>query len=509
MANRIFIRDINHYHPYTSNDSVDQYYTQLSNKIVKVLDNAGIDNLLDADERKDVAVILALYLEDVVSGTHIWQTFTEECKAMYGSYLPFYSIGEDYFHDEINLEDIRFLLWHHIQLMHRQDNLVINPENPGIAALTVQIMEILDDAYEEAPENERLLSWMQDVKFNADSFDRCFNILLGFQYSCYLCYESQYFVVEQKDEFLTQLDESMNANIDHDAMRRALRVMVNLQERSVINMHRNLLAYSSAEWAEKILSHHTDTTLLRDMKIGEIMPYQFISGEGNKLELKTIVGKEETLTVNAPTSEVNRCLKSNLPYVSCQLIWYGGAWWACGSVDSLTKEECEVDLEEIKQRDMKIEGAAHTAKLFMKASDGERLVFCKNREELLSFLTDKLELNFSEGLELQDMDVDRGIAVYCTEKDGLGFLVNQCEVIASPHNPYYNKEKAKEKAIALILNDISATYSLAQILWKEGYLPDAAMKSVKGYNHGRKFFADNADFLIDYFHYRGRDENGL
>lgn len=70
-----------------------------------------------------------------ISKTGIWETFTAECKKQYGSYLPFYSINDDYFPDEINPEDIRFLLWHHTLFLYR-DERIINPESPDIEETT-------------------------------------------------------------------------------------------------------------------------------------------------------------------------------------------------------------------------------------------------------------------------------------------------------------------------------------------------------------------------------------
>ena len=45
---------------------------------------------------------------------------------LYGTYLPFFDLDPDeYFPDEINIEDVQFLLWYYISMVH--DDTIINP----------------------------------------------------------------------------------------------------------------------------------------------------------------------------------------------------------------------------------------------------------------------------------------------------------------------------------------------------------------------------------------------
>lgn len=103
---------------------------------------------------------MTAWFEDVISQIGIWTTFTAECKKRYGNWLPFYPLNEEYYPDEINPEDIQFLLWHHIQTCCRGEGRVINPENPAITIIANEIYCLLDKIYETAPENERLWQFM-------------------------------------------------------------------------------------------------------------------------------------------------------------------------------------------------------------------------------------------------------------------------------------------------------------------------------------------------------------
>ena len=63
------------------------------------------------EDQKRVALTCALYLEDCVADGGNWRQFIHWHRKSYGRYLPFYALTEEYLPDEINREDIVFLLW--------------------------------------------------------------------------------------------------------------------------------------------------------------------------------------------------------------------------------------------------------------------------------------------------------------------------------------------------------------------------------------------------------------
>ena len=82
MKKIIFTQEWIMMHPYTKPSDVDIYYTNLANKIYHALDSAClVHQFHDPQDAKQVALCIAAYFEDVISGTHIWKTFTTECKA--------------------------------------------------------------------------------------------------------------------------------------------------------------------------------------------------------------------------------------------------------------------------------------------------------------------------------------------------------------------------------------------------------------------------------------------
>ena len=177
-------------HPYKQTNSVDQYYVGIANEIHKRLYSSTIADAFEEEENiRYTSLCLAAWFEDVISQTGIWQAFTAECRKRYGAYLPFYPIKGDYFPDEINLEDIRFLLWHHIQYLCRGIS-AINPENPGIEQTAQEIYGLLAEEYETAPENERMQEFLYHSAMGEEDFFRYREILDWFHYQCYFNIEN-------------------------------------------------------------------------------------------------------------------------------------------------------------------------------------------------------------------------------------------------------------------------------------------------------------------------------
>ncbi len=498
MRKRIFLQDINRYHPYKYSDSTDRYYTALANKIVDILDNVSMEDWADDDMRRDIAVAMALYLEDVVSGTKIWRTFTEECKARYGVYVPFYEIDEDYCPDEINIQDVNFLLWHRMQVAN--EGTVFNPENIGIGTVSTMIMDVLEDAYEDAPENERMLEWMQNIRFSADDFLGCRRVLQWFHYRCYLFYENTYTFENQKDQVMDFLDEQ--EEVDEAMLDMTDIMFYGLYAQNIMDERINLLSFTTPQWADKILSHHTDTTPLRNLKVREIMPYQVISTDEKSFTLKSPLSDMELLCVDKNSLDDKDMIDSDCKYVACQLVWYGDGWKLNGMLRKEDDKEYDKEAKPFEYRRMNEEILEDTNKSFLKATGGERLAFCRDRSDMVQFMTRKMKMKFSKDVEWPDIPDHHGIVIVCAETKGVGFITEYTEAICSPRNPFYNKKKAEITAIKLLFNSRVAPYEVARLLWDNGYLPDAGLNSAMGIEYGKKFFADNADFLIDYFHHR-------
>ena len=90
----------------------DEWYLDFANQLLPLVADSFIYGGREWEEdQKRVALTCALYLEDCVADGGNWRQFIHWHRKSYGRYLPFYALTEEYLPDEINREDVVFLLW--------------------------------------------------------------------------------------------------------------------------------------------------------------------------------------------------------------------------------------------------------------------------------------------------------------------------------------------------------------------------------------------------------------
>ena len=91
--------------------ATDHWYLEFANLLLPVVSESYLYKSETQESQNQVTLMLTLYLEDCVTDGGNWRQFIRWHKRNYGRYLPFYELSEGYHTDEINKEDIAFLLW--------------------------------------------------------------------------------------------------------------------------------------------------------------------------------------------------------------------------------------------------------------------------------------------------------------------------------------------------------------------------------------------------------------
>ena len=488
-------------HPYKQTNSVDQYYVGIANEIHKRLYSSTIADAFEEEENiRYTSLCLAAWFEDVISQTGIWQAFTAECRKRYGAYLPFYPIKGDYFPDEINLEDIRFLLWHHIQYLCRGIS-AINPENPGIEQTAQEIYGLLAEEYETAPENERMQEFLYHSAMGEEDFFRYREILDWFHYQCYFNIEN---VAQCRDEAERLLDDEKITPEMAETLIYATRTSLTFKGR------RNLLSLTSPEWLALIGKAHPEHQLWGKVKARENSCYLLEKEDDEFLYVKDLCSEDEgefKITKKSLNLSAIRSREAGKSTLICELIYFGNAWWQCGMLleNKYDQKMAEYVDDLTKQKEKTNEKA--TFHDFIKASGGKSFVFCQSQEEISDFLLNKMGYGLKEDLDIPRIHTETGAMLMANPHTGLHIQFKLCECIKSPDTPNYNKEEAEKNAIMFIVNPDIIPYQLSCILQDEGMLPDAYLNSLQGKEYGQEFIRKNAHFLTDYFHYRCREKD--
>ena len=127
----------------------DQFYLWIALRLAKLWDESPWLRELDDTVRRDVVLAVTGYYQDVVADGGIWRSFTRLHAALHGSPVPHYGRRDDYVDYELNVDDVRYVMWW--TMAGEQGGEVLDPHDAGLEVLATAFHLVLDEEYERAP----------------------------------------------------------------------------------------------------------------------------------------------------------------------------------------------------------------------------------------------------------------------------------------------------------------------------------------------------------------------
>jgi len=127
----------------------DQFFLWIALRLARLWDEAPWLRALDDNVRREVVLAVTGYYQDVVADAGLWRSFTRLHSERHGSPLPFYGRRGDYVDYELNVDDVRYVMWWTIAGMMGTD--ALDPHDSELEALATAFHMLLDQEYEEAP----------------------------------------------------------------------------------------------------------------------------------------------------------------------------------------------------------------------------------------------------------------------------------------------------------------------------------------------------------------------
>ena len=187
----------------------------------------------------------------------IWRAFILTHKELYGKYLPFYTPDDHYYDDEVNLEDVRFLLWHYTQQYHGyRKGTFVSPDNPANESTGMLIYDLFCKEWTTAPENTRMTKlFALDTRYERqEDYDR---LLQWFHYESYILPES---ARELSDFAHDRWKEQPDLNQEQ-----LNNLLVNSHGMMAYTSKTSLLGLTSPQWLAKILpAEHPDHAVFQN-----------------------------------------------------------------------------------------------------------------------------------------------------------------------------------------------------------------------------------------------------
>ena len=135
MKSKIPVSEITKRHPDMLYCLTDREYANLANEICDVLGSRL--GFMDDKGLRNACVSLALYFEDIHSGTHQFDVFTRLYGKMYGMYLPFYD-SKDASSPNADIDAMKFVLW--LSIVAERGGSILNPTNAAIADMAEDLL---------------------------------------------------------------------------------------------------------------------------------------------------------------------------------------------------------------------------------------------------------------------------------------------------------------------------------------------------------------------------------
>lgn len=522
------------FHPYPAPQQSDYYYLKLCNEIYKVLEYGDFPNEelhISEEQKKDLACFITCYFEDVISGPGLWHAFITQANELYGIYLPFFEPDPyEYYTEEINPEDIHFLLWYYLSMIFRADS-VISPSIYEWSEHSEQIFEILEREYEVAPESFNLKQFFRLSPGKLDFYllrDKLKWIMLDSWLHYFLGYELREMIDHlfkgNEDE---PLPEETQAGYLYDTA-----------DSFILSRHTPLLARRGNEWlAYAFGKDHPLHEFLLEMGEKKSGFYIYMGKQGDNLLFQHIASGTE-LAVTARSMEVPPNVKPGRSVTYCGFVKWRNEWWFSGAQLSWGEDEEMIKNEQESEESKMLFGKDPAVmreenrqlyQSFMKFNQGKPLAFVKNMETAKGFIRDFLAYHNKSIMdsqhkehkdrEIEEVDMIPEIKprtkdsdkidtktipgmVYCDPDTGIALAFGHNELIPDPRNKWYRGDHAEG-------NNSDGTFSMLESQLISGNwmkylvsnydLPGLGFPGLSG----QVLLMDNIDFMLRFWKREG------
>lgn len=491
------------YMPYDKFSDIDKYYVDIVKRVYDVLasdENFEEEFYLDDARIQNIAMNLTLWFMDVISEGNMWHAFTTECKQRYGKYLPFFDIDEsDYYPDEVNLEDVHFLLWHYIQCTQNGDGKhTFHPKYDILESMAWKLYHIFEDEFENAPINDDWHDALQPQALDEPlsiNFTRYVMMLANrCDYLGYGCREAMLHIV---NEIITSKDE-----ISKDDF--AMKYGDGQMDILFCGTDLDLLGLTVAEWAVRIIALGNKQLAKRigKLEVRDKSAYTVLPEDDKYLKLKEIrhkgEGKEFDVVKDGIIDSESEGWQQKDIVLFSRLLKCGGEWTNCGLPSSLSRKEFDEDPSSkflyADYDELHNQLIAKVHNMFFGSFEKK---YFKNTEEIKALFSKFGNINDDADAIIRKFDAP--CLILKLKNGDYQPVVEGLECIKDKDNPFYNKKKAQQDAIEFLTDDVNVTYEMACELLKRGMLDDA-MIYPEGGKEERTFVKRNAQFLLDYFY---------
>ncbi len=467
-------------HPLGMKCDTDAVYARFASELADLLERQDVEGF-EGSNVKELAIILTMYYEDVLSEIGVWKAFTDKMQELYGRYLPFFDVDEaHYYRDEPNVEDVRFLMW--LLISRSEPGSLVSPDTLALKDAAEAVYELMDRRFEEMPVNVQFKEFFSDSQC-MDKFFSQRDLMKWFFFSNYLTANPQAMdiVMRQATTFSQNMKCSVNV------------AMFIAECVSVYEQRVQPLAVRAQEWLAMVLRHNGRDEDADRVAAQRYLPFDFYkvvaAEKGKGMTFESIGGEQFFVSDDDLANPSDECYTCKV--VMSAFVEFGGRF-ILATESSWGKDTKAFDVER-ENRQASKNLCMDTRKTLIEENDGSPLIYFKDTEALKQFLVNRIGLPARTVAVMKFPEVATSYTVFVSEKDyNISFFPGVERFIKEPRNPYYDSVYAKTNT----LGDLFALPGeMVRYLIEHDMMPEANIYCAGGEMAGRKILHDNFDFI--------------
>ena len=483
-ANAFTAGDIKKRHPRYLNCKTDKQYAELANDIYNMMYEEM--DFMDDSKLKNACISLALFFEDLHSGTHLFETFTKLYKKMFGRYVPFYS-SESEDSPQARLDAMKFMLWHAIAA--ERNGMMLNPTNQGLANIAERLLKLWDEKKSEIQPNEELADYLYSEETQENANEVKMVLIWLSLYSLFgRWYSNPY----------PKYDEAGLGKLFGQANKETIEYANECY--FVFKIQTWPLSLTPQKiYAEMIRLDMDDSNdeIAESIEQIENKPYemfQIVSNDNMGIKLKDFSGDTFRVAYSDFVGDARKLTKKHShilgSFIKLDKKWElnGPSLWMNPS-----QKHYHTYLEDLQEQHQWMHDYVGQYDDLIKKHHGERLYFFRNGKDYLCWVKDEMGIKNTEmmsGIE------NRKKPMACFfEYNGQTTCCFDAENIKHPDNPSYDKSYAEENSLVFIAGTESCSPDMLLYMLEHNLLPDAMFNDINGRQHGQKLMQENLEFM--------------
>lgn len=491
QKNRINMNEWMELHPYDKTEFTDNYYLKIANELADSWDKCNIQFKIHEKVKNRICLYVTAYFEDIISDFGLWNTFVTKHKDFYDKWLPFYDVqSAEYLTDDINLADVKFILWYSIQeLAGKPLHNILPPTFGPLQTVAEELYKVLDREFEKAPINERLTKLMKK-----DTIYKSLPLLK--QYLNWL-FAHSYLMEPSTNEKIMETQNFVQKKFEKNTPEQKNMIMYGIMQDVILSYPCGPLALHMNEWLCALAGkEHPEYENIRQLKVKQTCNCVVEHVTDESITLSNIM-KEDSFDINKASFKKLPELVPGKTVITAGYVWYGGRWNLNG-IAAFNDIANYANVHKQPHRDLSKIHAAVYAK-FLQVNGNSPIAYFRSFDEMNDFLVKKME--WPDNNKTFDAIKDkRNYILFVSEDKGLLIAVDIAECVKDNNNPMYDHQVAEKKAFLLFVNKGQCPIELLEYLEEEGKLPDACLfDETKNMEKGCKLVHENWDFIARMF----------